>query len=645
MAETASSPILQQIRRVAEDPRLRGLPDGDLLRRFASHQDEAAFGTLLRRHGPMVLDVCRGVLGNDADVEDAVQATFLVLARQAASVRRSASLASWLYGVARRTALKARARSATRHRHETRAPQRQPGPPDDPSWREVRQVLHEELGGIPERYRCALVLCYLEGATQDAAAAQLGLAKSTLRERLERGRAMLRARLVRRGLGPASVLLIATWPAAAATLPPALVASTVSAAVSSVSSTEVACLTEGVLRAMSMSRLRIATAALVVALAGLGLAARTAAVTADAPLVTPKPSRESAGGRERPRAEATWKAGPTLRGHGSQVFRVAFSPDGRQLASGSRDKTVIVWDVARREQRWTLTCDGIVQDILYAPGGKTLATASGMDNDECLIRLWDPATGKEHAALPAQDHPIHRLSFSHDGKTLVSASSPIDLRTAGADRGEVCFWDLETRTKRATLGAALVHGAILSPDGNKLVVSVSVREGTVKLLDLDDTFASTGETVLEQEVVCGLGVSPDGKAFVVAPVSDKPTVTLREFETGGVLKSFEHKKGSVRATAFTPDGKTLATGCWVVTKDGDGGEVTGAVTFWDVTTGEERGSLKEKLPPVTSLAFAPDGKTLAVGLLHKEVVKFGKEAGFDPPADQQSGVVTLYQLR
>jgi WD40 repeat protein len=399
------------------------------------------------------------------------------------------------------------------------------------------------------------------------------------------------------------------------------------------------------MRAMSMTRLRIATAALVVALAGLGLAARTAVVPADDPPVTPNPGRESAGGRERPRAEATWKAGPTLRGHGGQVFRVAFSPDGKRLASGSRDKTVIVWDVARREQQWTLTCDGTVQDILFAPDGKTLATASGRDNDERLIRLWDPATGKEQAALPAQDHPVHRLSVSRDGKTLVSASSPVDLRTAGADQGEVCFWDLGTRTKRATLGAALVHGAILSPDGKKLVVSVSVRDGTVKLLDLDDTFASTGETVLEQEVVCGLGVSPDGKAFVVAPVGDRPTVTLREFETGGVLKAFEHKKGSVRAVAFTPDGKTLATGSWVVTKDGDGGEVTGAVTFWDVATGEERYSLKEKLPPVTSLAYAPDGKTLALGLLHKEVVKLGEEGGFDPPADQQSGVITLYELR
>jgi RNA polymerase sigma factor (sigma-70 family) len=651
MAEAASSPILQQIRRVVEDPRLRGLPDRDLLRRFASRQDEAAFRTLLRRHGPMVLDVCRGVLDNDADVEDAVQATFLVLARQAASVRKHTSLASWLYGVARRTALKARARSATRHRHEARAPQRQPESPDDLSWREVRQVLHEELGGVPERYRSALVLCYLEGATQDAAAAQLGLAKSTLRERLERGRTMLRARLVRRGLGPASVLLAAAWPAATAkALPPSLVTSTTSAAIAAaegatlLTSAEVARLTDGVMRAMSMSRLRIVTAALVVALAGLGLAARTVAVNADDPPARPTPGRESVGGGGRRPADATWKTGPTLRGHGGQVSRVAFSHDGKQLASGSRDKTVIVWDVARREQQWKLRCDGVVLDLGFI-GDKTLATASGMDNDECLIKLWDLATGKEQAALPAQPHPVHRLSVSRDGKTLVSGGSPIDLRTAGADQGEVCLWDLGTRTKRATLPVALVHSALLSRDGKKLAISGSVRGGTVKLLDVDDTFAATGETVLEQDVVCGLGVSPDEKAFVVAPVSEKPTVTLREFETGGVLKSFEHTKGSVRAVAFSPDGKTLATGCWVITKDGDGGEVCGEVTFWDVDTGKERYSLKEKLPPVTSLAFSPDGKTLAVGLLHKEVVKLRKEGGSDPPSDQQTGVVTLYELR
>src|SRR5262249_23889660 len=153
-------------RRVTEDRRVLHLSDHDLLRRFRDHQDEAAFHTLLRRHGPMVLDVCRGVLANEADAEDAFQATFLILARQGASIRRAASVGSWLHGVAYRTALKARARLATRQKHESHAPARQVAEPDDLTWREVRQVMHEELAGLDERYRVPLVVCYLEGTTQ-----------------------------------------------------------------------------------------------------------------------------------------------------------------------------------------------------------------------------------------------------------------------------------------------------------------------------------------------------------------------------------------------------------------------------------------------------------------------------------------------
>src|SRR5262245_37288798 len=292
MAKTAASPILQLIRRVVEDPQVRALPDRDLLQRFRSRHDEAAFHTLLLRHGPMVLDVCRGVLGDGPDAEDAFQATFLVLAHKAGSIRNGASLGCWLHGVAHRTALKVRARFAARQKHEARAPVRQPvaSPPsqggawggDDLSWREVRQVLHEELGRIPERYRESLVLCYLEGATQPCAAARLGLAERTVRERLERGRELLRARLVRRGLGPAALLLAAAWPAALALAqPPALLVSgTVKGATlvaaaqgmaGSVISAKVIALSHEVLQTMVLTKLKnLAAVLLAVALAGTG---------------------------------------------------------------------------------------------------------------------------------------------------------------------------------------------------------------------------------------------------------------------------------------------------------------------------------------------------------------------------------------
>jgi RNA polymerase sigma factor (sigma-70 family) len=266
MAKAAASPILQLIHRVVEDPLVQDLPDQNLLQRFHSQHDEAAFHTLLRRHGPMVLDVCRGILGDGPNAEDAFQATFLVLAQKAGSIRKKASLGSWLHGVAYRTALKARAKPAVQQKHEARAPQRQPSEADDLSWREVRQVLHEELGGIPQRYREPLVVCYLEGATQQRAAARLGLAERTLRDRLKRGRELLRVRLVRRGLGPAAMLAVAAWPAVAvaAGVRAVLVDSTVKAAASvaagaaaSAVSAEVAALTQGVLRTMFLRNLKV----------------------------------------------------------------------------------------------------------------------------------------------------------------------------------------------------------------------------------------------------------------------------------------------------------------------------------------------------------------------------------------------------
>jgi cytochrome c peroxidase len=299
MAKAVSRPILQLIRRVVEDQSGRQLSDQHLLQQFSDQRDEAAFGTLLRRHGPMVWDVCCGVLGNEADAEDAFQATFLVLARKAASIRKTGSVGSWLHGVAYRTALKARAQLGTRQKNEARAPARSISEPDDLTWREVRQVLHEELTKLAERYRVPLVACYLEGKTQDEAAAQLGLAKSTLKERLERGRSLLRARLVRRGLGPAAVLAAAAWPAAAsASVPVTLASSTVKAATlfasgqaaMTVVSANVAALTEGVLKTMVLTKLKLATAVLV----GMGLVVAGAGLTrfpapAAEPPITDKP--------------------------------------------------------------------------------------------------------------------------------------------------------------------------------------------------------------------------------------------------------------------------------------------------------------------------------------------------------------------
>src|SRR5688572_8495423 len=206
--------------------------DKELLEAFVDHRDSTAFDGLLARHGPMVLDVCRSVLSNETDIEDSFQATFLVLAQKANSIRKASSVASWLHGVAYRTALKARAQFARQRKHETRAAIPQGGTDNELSWREVQRVLHEELANLAERYRTPMVLCYLQGRTQDEVGRLLGMPKGTLKMRLEHGRALLRSRLLRRGIGPAAVLLALAWPAglASAAVPPALAATTSQAA-------------------------------------------------------------------------------------------------------------------------------------------------------------------------------------------------------------------------------------------------------------------------------------------------------------------------------------------------------------------------------------------------------------------------------
>jgi RNA polymerase sigma factor (sigma-70 family) len=266
--------------------------DGDLLARFSGGRDESAFHELLRRHAPLVLGVCRRVVDSDQDVEDAFQATFLVLVQKAPSVRRRASLASWLHGVAYRCAARVRAANARRRRHEGRVAPAPAAAAADPTWREVRQVIDEELARLPEKYRAPLVLCYLEGKTQCEAARALGWGTGVLRGRLDRGRERLRARLARRGLALSAGLLgaaLATTTGAAA-VPAALLASTQKAAllvaagraVADAVSGTVAALTKGALQTMLWTKVKVVTACVLLAAGVAGLGGALARPTAGA---------------------------------------------------------------------------------------------------------------------------------------------------------------------------------------------------------------------------------------------------------------------------------------------------------------------------------------------------------------------------
>jgi RNA polymerase sigma factor (sigma-70 family) len=262
------------LRGVLEHLRLAGggLADGQLLTRFLDGHDEAAFAALVKRHGPMVLGVCRRVLGHAHDAEDAFQATFLVLARKAASVTRREAVASFLYGVAYRTALRARARRARRHATERQVaemPHPEVRPPEAQDW---RPVLDRELSLLPEKYRAALVLCDLECKSRREAARELGLAEGTLASRLARARRQLAGRLAKCGVTlSGGALAAALAEGAQAAVPAPWVGATARAAAllaagrAGAAATPAALLMNEVLKAMLMTKLKIYVAAALVA--------------------------------------------------------------------------------------------------------------------------------------------------------------------------------------------------------------------------------------------------------------------------------------------------------------------------------------------------------------------------------------------
>ncbi len=251
-----------------------GLTDAQLLERFVREREGAAFEALLRSHGPMVFGVCRRLLNNAQDVEDAFQATFLVLVRKARSISKRESVGSWLYGVANRIASRERIRQAHRNKHERKFvhAMRDEGSPND--VKQTWSVVSEELNRLPEKYRTPLVLHYLEGKTKDETALQLGWPEGTVSGRLARGREMLRDRLIKRGIEASSVAMIVTFAADGAldAVPQALVRTVLQSTVCPAGevatagiSPKVLALAKGVQRAMFISELKLGAPVLIAA--------------------------------------------------------------------------------------------------------------------------------------------------------------------------------------------------------------------------------------------------------------------------------------------------------------------------------------------------------------------------------------------
>jgi RNA polymerase sigma factor (sigma-70 family) len=280
MTTARASAVLQLIRELSSHPSST-TDDHRLLARFTASRDEAAFEALVRRHGSMVLGVCRRVLQNAHDAEDAFQATFLVLARKASSIRERDSIGGWLYRVGYHMALKSRAQAAARRKREIRAARSlQTDPLAELTGRELLTVLDEELQGLPECERVALVFCYLESKTCEAAARDAGCSESTLKRRLERGKERMRTRLARRGVTlPTALLLAGLATSANAAVPTALTAAVVKASLLAAEgmiaagggAAQAAALAGDAIRAVTVNQLKtIGTLLLAVTLLGVG---------------------------------------------------------------------------------------------------------------------------------------------------------------------------------------------------------------------------------------------------------------------------------------------------------------------------------------------------------------------------------------
>jgi RNA polymerase sigma factor (sigma-70 family) len=434
MSSAQVGTMLRQIRKLADARHDHEAADHLLLERFANDRDEAAFAALLRRHGSMVLGVCRSVLHDHHDAEDAFQATFLLLAQKAGSIHRQEAVSAWLYRVAYHLAVRAQARAARRRVVEKRAVTMPSADPVlDMSLREVRRVLFEELENLPEQYRTPLVLCGLEEKTVEEAAGLLGWTRWAVKGRLQRGRELLRARLRRRGLelssGLCAVALavdtasaqVSTTLADATLRAVAQVAGDGSVAGGAVSA-QVAALVQGASKTMFCSKAKIATVLLV----ALSIVATTLGVAWHRAAADQPPRQTQA---DRPRNK------------GDQPL-----PAAKAKAEGE----------ARVE----------VRGRVLGPDGKPVAGAK--------LYLGESSPGGPAPAEQAKSGPDGRFRFTVPRSAL--EKSPCQVMAVATGHG--CDW-VAVGPAKAELTLRLVkdvpvRGLILDPDG-KAVAAARLR--------------------------------------------------------------------------------------------------------------------------------------------------------------------------
>jgi RNA polymerase sigma factor (sigma-70 family) len=632
MAENNLAPILRHICKLAGSTEGANLTDAELLKRFVVRDDHDAFTALVHRHGPMVWRVCRRLLHQAADAEDAWQATFLLLARRAGSIRKPASLASWLHGTAFHIAHKVRSaidRRPTREKQAVRPPVVDPG--CEAAWRELGRIIEEQVHGLPDKYRLPLLLCYWEGATHEEAARRLSWPCGTVKTRLAAARRLLHKRLVHRGVTlPAGVVALLLAPDAANTAVPAslLHAAKMLAAIGPGCggvSTNAAALAEEGIKRMAMVKGKVGLA-LILATCMAGAAALAHQIRSPRQPAKEPPSSSASllqgaepkpSDTERPRARTDLYGDPLPPGAVARLGTIhlrhtagtdmVFSKDGKRLTSCDIGGEVRVWDVAtgrlvRRTRLAWKTSEHQWQNpwhISLSPDG---ATAAAWDGGEKTTYLYDTATGRERGRLPGAEV----LAISSDGKKIA---------VQGRDKegnGPAQLWDLAEFNKHLDLDVppgTFLRTAAFAPDGKQL----AAPSGRSQELLVWDT--ATGK--LRQQKKCrarvwSLTYAPDGATLAAGFDNSRDGVVLFDAATlkeKAALPSKAYSKGagySIWQLGFSLDGRLLAERRFF---GGDQPQEHGLL-IWDLS-----GPAKPRPLPtpthIQSFALAPDGETLA----------------------------------